>query len=335
MPTISIAEEIKKIDARAEARIKSGCDPLIVEWQSMLEVFLYMMQDPFAENPGQLLAMQIEDQEEWECYQDIQECIDLPPETCAVLMTPSAFRDMPIPKIPELDGIDTIPWERDAYSIIISNLHTRDVVMHISLPGIKSVGMDVYEEGNHLADYSYNTIKECLEELTKTIWIYFNPKGDWTEEQIIRYTENWYAKSIDIDLEDTVIHEDHSYVHHPELLNLTPLESVFKVIAATIPKAYDSLDKAIEIANDINQGMDLGYAVITKEGILKDNKAECQALLNQLILEIDQHIDTLQYLEVVEVSLRTIKDLEYNRAFDDTAKEVYQTITGRPCLATL
>ncbi len=149
--------------------------------------------------------------------------------------------------------------------------------------------------------------------------------------EMLHYTENWFSKSIDTYLDHALLHDEYSYVHHPELLNLTPLESVFKVIAATIPKEYDSIEEAIETANELNQDFDLEDPVITKEGILKDNQSQCKSLLGRLEVEIDRHLDTLEYLKGVKFPDRSIKNREYRRVFDETAGKVYEVITGRPC----
>jgi hypothetical protein len=132
-------------------------------------------------------------------------------------------------------------------------------------------------------------------------------------------------------MEDAMVHDEFSYVHHPELLGLTPLESAFKVIAVTIPKEYDSLEKAIEIANDLNRDFGLGNPVITKKGILEDVEPECNSLLDRIGVEIDQHLDTLEYLKGVKFPYRSIKSKEFRRVFDKTAKKVYEVIAGRPC----
>ena len=42
----------------------------------------------------------------------------------------------------------------------------------------------------------YNTVEECLDELSNVAWTYFRPKGEWGKDQIIKYTENWYGKSV-------------------------------------------------------------------------------------------------------------------------------------------
>ena len=327
----SIEESAKAIFDKAEAREKAGRDSFEAGWQATLEIMLLMMEKHLAKHPGQLLPMQISGQKEWEFYQDIQAKLDLPPNVCAVLMTPSAFKDMPGPKDAKFQMIGAAPWKRNAYSIIISHSDNHRIIMQVSLPGLESVGIDVFEDGNHLADYTYNTIEECLNDVTKVTWIHFRPKGEWTEEQIIRYTENWFAKGIDIDLEDAILHEEYSYIHHPELLDLTPLEAVLRLIGAAIPKEYDSLEKAIKTTNELNEDFDLGDPVITKEGILKDNLPECKALLGRIEAEIDQHLDTLEYLKGVKFPHRSIEDKDYNSVFDETSRKVYEVITGRPC----
>lgn len=200
----------------------------------------------------------------------------------------------------------------------------------LSLPGINSWGIDLFEEGKHFADYTYNTREECLDDLSDAVWTFFGPRGQWSEEQITRYTENWYGKSINgLNMEGVKFHTDFSYVHHPELLNLEPLESAFKLIAATIPKAYDDLQEAIQITNDLNRDFNLGNVDVTETGILNDNKDECQALLGRIAVEIDMNLEGLEFLEGVKIPNR--QDPDYRTVFNETAKRIYKSITDRSC----
>ena len=99
--------------------------------------------------------------------------------------------------------------------------------------------MIVFDKGKHFADYTYNTIEECLDDLTKVVWIFLKPNGEWTKDQILRYTENWFAKSIDtFNMECVPIHEKYSYLHSPKLVDMSPLDSVFNAIYQTMPKEY-------------------------------------------------------------------------------------------------
>ena len=232
----SIEQSTKEIFHKADVRERAGRYPFNAGWQATLEIMILMMEKNILEQPGQLLAMQVDNQKEWEFYLDIKEKLDLPPETCAVLVTPSAFKNIPILEDEGVEYSGPTPWERDAYSLIVSDLEDHETIMQAALPGIESAGIDVFDDGNHLADYSYNTIEECVDELTKITWIHFNPEGKWTDELINRYTENWYAKCFEMDMEISMAHGEFSYLHHPELLNMTPLESVFRAIGEVIPK---------------------------------------------------------------------------------------------------
>jgi hypothetical protein len=178
----------------------------------------------------------------------------------------------------------------------------------------------------------YDTVEECLEDLSNITWTYFRPKGEWSKDQIVRYTENWHGKGLfGIEGPDVKFHTEYSYAHHPELLDLNPLNAVFKLIQATIPKEYDTLERAIEITNDVNRDMDLGEPDVTEDGILREDKAQCQALLNRITVEIDIKLDMLSYLKDVKMPDRAIRNPDYNRVFDETAKRIYEVITGRGC----
>lgn len=109
------------------------------------------------------------------------------------------------------------------------------------------------------------------------------------------------------------------------------MESIFKIIQATVPKEYDSLEKAIEITNDLNRDINLGEAVVTERGILQDNSEECQALIGRIAVEIDMNLEALDLLEGVKMPNRNVKDPDYNRSFYETAKMIYKTVIGRSC----
>jgi hypothetical protein len=328
----SIQKSAKAIFKKAEEREQAGGDHFETGWQATLELMLLMMEKHISENPGQLLPMQISDDNEWEFYLDVMKKLDLPPDTGAVLVTPNAFKDMKLPGLSEFEDSEIAPWKRNAYSLIISHQRDHTIILQASLPGIEFAGIDIFEDGKHFADYMYNTVEECLEDLSNITWTYFQPKGEWSKDQIISYTENWLGKSVfGVEGPDLKFHPEYSYVHHPSLIGLDPLNAVFKLVAATVPKEYDTLDRAIEITNDVNRDMDLGEPVVSEDGILGDDKAQCQALLNRIAVEIDMKLDMLSYLKGVIVPGRNIQKPDYNRVFDETAKNIYEVITGRGC----
>jgi len=93
------------------------------------------------------------------------------------------------------------------------------------------------------------------------------------------------------------------------------VEAIFKKAEAR--EEDGGLEKAIKIANDLNQDFGLGDPVFTKEGILQDNKSQCKSFLGRIEVEIDRHLDTLEDLKGVRLPFRSIKDREFRRVFDE------------------
>ena len=274
--------------------------------------------------------MEIENQDEWEFYLGIKKKLDLPPEICAVLVTPSAFKNMPPIDVPGIENFGPKAWERKAYSLIISGMNDRSRILQAALPGIEHPGIDVFEDGNQLADYTYNTVDECIDDLTKTTWIYFNPGGTWNNELIVRYTENWFSKSMEINLINAPIHQEFSYLHHPELLGLAPFEAVFRVLGEMMSKEFDDLQNIVNAGNALNQDIGLGYPFMTVNGILKGKEPECHALLENLKIEMETLLETLEYVEGVKFPHENRTGAEYKRFFDETSLKIYEAVVGKP-----
>ena len=160
----SIEKSAIEIFDKAKRRENAGKSAFEAGWQASLETMLLVVEKNIVKQPGQLLAMQIENQEEWEFYLNIKGKLDLPPETSAVLITPSAFKNIPVIEDAELGYFGPKAWERDAYSLIISDLKDHEKIMQASLPGIEHAGIEVFDDGSHLADYAYSTMEECIDE---------------------------------------------------------------------------------------------------------------------------------------------------------------------------
>ena len=98
----SIQRKTEAIFKKAEDREKAGGDHFETGWQATLELMLLMMEKALLESPDQLLPLQISEDDEWEFYLDVMEKLDMPPDTGAVLVTPSAFKDMKLPGLPRI-----------------------------------------------------------------------------------------------------------------------------------------------------------------------------------------------------------------------------------------
>jgi len=80
-----------------------------------------------------------------------------------------------------------------------------------------------------------------------------------------------------------------------------PLHAVFKLIQATVPKENETLERAIETTNDLNRELDLGEPFVTEAGILRNDQAQCQALINRITVEIDMNLERLSYQKGVKM----------------------------------
>ena len=232
----SIQKSIQQITERAESRKEAGRDEFHADWQASLELLLLMAENHLLEHPGQMEPMWISEREERGIYVDVMEKLALPPNTCALFVTPSSLKGMPFPAPKEWEDAGLMAWQGDLCWVLTSRYDDWEVIMQATLPGLESVGVDVFDGGAHIANYSYNSIDEWLEDLTRILGIYFKPDENWTNERIIRYTENYFVKTLyTFGMEDVPVHTEYSYVHNPELIDLSPLESVFKLLRATIP----------------------------------------------------------------------------------------------------
>ncbi len=329
MDNRNIKKEMQKIMSRRDKRKEAGKAEVSAEMQAFYEIVILSMQEALSEHLGTTIPMQELEQEEFEVYLDVISKIDLPPEICAILITPNT-RAIFNSQWDQM--VKNVQMNSKAYTLVISHHTERSILIQVTLQGLLSIGTDVYENGTHFADYTYNSNDECLMDLSNVIWTFFTPKEKWTDDAIARYTENWFAKSIHrFDLENIPIHTEFSYLHNPQLLNLASLESVFKAIIADVPRELISMDIAIEYTNDLNRDMEFNCPEVTKQGIIENNIEECKALYDRLTVEIDQRLDILDATEGVKFPERNFNNPEYNKTFHDSAKKIYKQVTGLSC----
>ena len=326
----SIEESVEAILRKADQWESEGKDVLISFWQTILEIMLLIVRELVSRNPGKVVPMEIGNDDEWDFFLDIKQKVDLPPETCAVLVTPTAFKNMPFLDDPKIEHFGLKAWERNAYSLLVSGINDRSRILQAALPGIEHPGIDVFEDGNQLAYYSYNTIDECIDDLTKSVWVYFNPKGTWSDELIIRYTGNWAIKGVDVDLPNSPIHQAFSYLHHPELLGFSPLKAVFKAVGVMMREEFIDLETVVDDGNIVNEDFELDQAVMTVDGILYGKQDECGALLEYVKMQMDMMLEILDNVDGVKVPLDNRTGPEYRRLFDETALEFYEAVVGNP-----
>ncbi|MCP4694397.1 MAG: hypothetical protein GY859_40580 [Desulfobacterales bacterium] len=322
--------EIKEFFEGVEKRKKARRNSEEADYQAILEMMFVMMKDHLLINPGRMLPMQIDNDAEWDCFLEAEATLDLPPDVSAVFISPSALRTIR-GLLAEGTGlkIDTGPGDR-IYSVIAADPDDPARIMQAYIPGARSVGIDVYDDGKLLAEYNYNDVDACMGELSHVVWTFLNSAGEeWTEARIIRYTENFFTKSqAHPNRRRLPVHSEYSYFHNPGMLNLSPRDALFSVLRATVPDACGSLEEAVKSTNEINHDLDFGDPPVTEAGILNGDPGQCRALLGRIQLEMDMSMDLFEELENFEFSRSDALGAGYKAAFDDAAKEIFETISG-------
>lgn len=323
-------KDLQEIMDRAERRKKAGRNPVEVEFQLNMEIMFLLMKTPVLEHPGQLLPMQIDNEEEWNCYFEALEALDLPPDASGIFITPTAFRVIGDIMEASIGFSVEMDSEKNIYSVLVANPHDQTRMMQAYIPGAESVGIDVYQDGGLLADYNYKKVDECMEDLSRVAWTFFSPAGkEWPEERIRRYTENWASKILENpDMRNPAVHAEYSYLHTPGLLGMTILEAMFSSLRAAVPNLYSSLEKAVEVANEINLDIDPDHPVVTESGVLEGDPGQCRDLLDRIELEMDMGLDALMVLEGIEFSMPFHPRSEYRTVFDKTAREIFHAISS-------
>jgi hypothetical protein len=170
MSETRIPHKLAEAKKREQQRLEAGADPKVAGWQCFLEGMLVRLEEYLS--PGRLVTFQSLSPEEKAFFTETGRSLDLPPQVCAVFIPPSVLQGMlfemesgPAPaRILSDAGIVLASRCRD-YSIVLNTL--------FALPPY-AAGIDVYEEGRLLAGYSYRTIAECRENLSRVIRTYFN-----------------------------------------------------------------------------------------------------------------------------------------------------------------
>jgi len=64
-------------------------------------------------------------------------------------------------------------------------------------------------------------------------------------------------------------------------------------------------------------------------------KAQCQALVNRITIEIDTNLEMLSYQKGVKMPGRTIRNPDYDQFFVETVRQIYEAVADRALCITI
>lgn len=157
-----------------EGRSPAGRNELVEGWHNLLRKILNQM-DPYMRE-GHVVTFRRIDEQEREIFEKISQTISVPDTVGAIYMPPSVrFQMMYHRPEGEIQPVpDHSPKNPPDVGIVLAcRKSTFDVIINALLAKPPfAPAVDVYEDGQLLAGYVYNSIDECIDDLTKILRVH-------------------------------------------------------------------------------------------------------------------------------------------------------------------
>lgn len=154
-------ERDRRVADIIQQRAGAGGNALVAGWQRMLADMLAKTA-PYL-SPGRLVTFQTLRAEESAFFEALHGAVVVPPHVTALYIAPSVRHQMmgaaPTPERPPDDGILLASRHKD-YGIIVNALFARPP---------HTPAIDVYEDGQLVAGYSYARLDACQEEISAVL----------------------------------------------------------------------------------------------------------------------------------------------------------------------
>lgn len=169
-----IEEKMERAQAKKRERIEAGKDPVVAGWQCVLEEMIIQLESFL--KPGELVTFEVLTPEEKEVFSALRALTHIPPDACAVFIPPSVIRGM----IRSQSGTRIMGWpayyrERhpDSGVLVASRCRDYDLIINALLAHPPfTPGIDIYEDGQLIAGYSFSALEAFQDELSKVIQTY-------------------------------------------------------------------------------------------------------------------------------------------------------------------
>jgi len=312
-------------DEKIQKRIKAGRDKLTAALHGAMEAMLINLKELLI--PGEIVTSESLKPDQKEQFHKLQISLDLSPFAHAVFLPSGIYRNLNSYKNMQTIASAIVP-DDDAIKILVSGKNDYNRILTAEISPVKP-GINIFDDGSLLASYNYNTPLECINDLSKIIWIHFKYKDAWTHEDYIRYTEGWFFRSSNYKIPNLSINANHSYIHHPVLINTSTIQAIFKLMKATLIRLFADTNETISAANAANL-YKTDTVKITTSGLSNGKEDEKKSL--RLYYE-DRLMGLLKLLQGYEIinfkSFSPAEQKEFKRMFARTIEDLFQLMTQK------
>jgi hypothetical protein len=97
-------------------------------------------------------------------------------------------------------------------------------------------GGDLFQSGALLGNYDFENQADCLESMNKIIRAHIWEAKNWSREDYLSYTLNWFEKSRDLNTATVVVQKDFSFFHSPTLIKSNKMDAMFTLMTQDLLK---------------------------------------------------------------------------------------------------
>ena len=177
---LALRDKISTARKKRDKRIGTGCDPLIAGWQCFLEEMLIRLENHLV--PGKLVNFRALGPSDRRQFAKLYESLILPPHVSGVYIPPAVLNGL-IPSDYRRDqttGPAHIPTGKPICGIVLACQHQeyRLIINALLAPPPQRPRIDVFTEGQLMADYGYTSVCECQEYMQPVIWTHLHTHVD-------------------------------------------------------------------------------------------------------------------------------------------------------------
>ena len=228
------------------------------------------------------------------------------------------------------ESIQRVPENGRSSKVLISkkNDFRRLMVAELGKFPVRA-GIDIFQDGHLLGQYDYETPEDVMDALSKVIWVHLKSRVKWPAEDTVLYTENWFLRSAAGKIIDLPVNQDHSYIHHPVLLNISDVDAIFKLMQATLGRLFSDFDqvaKAMASAGGFEKPLS-GEVALTREGMAQGNAHQTGALHDFIVHQLLELLKLLRGYDIIKFEKFSEKEnTAFKDAFEKTVAQTYQRL---------
>ncbi len=213
--------------------LKNGKDPRSAHWQAALEATLKLFGPDL--KPGKLIPMGTMEASDICVFEKALAVADLSPHLTAAFLPPSLAGKLVPPDT--ADELCRVPEGAPSYKLLIARpgkemrILCAEISEHATRPG-----GDLFQSGALLGNYDFENQSDCLESMNKIIRAHIWEAKNWTREDYMAYTLNWFEKTSDLNSATVVVQKDFSFFHSPTLIKSNKMDAMFTLMTEDLLK---------------------------------------------------------------------------------------------------